>query len=208
MCPGGRWLGCGPALSAEEAKRLWVKGNTRIRGHTPGQQGNLDKGARPDTGRTGQRSQGGDSRSASAPGLGGGAGEGPRAWQSASQLLRRALGRVTSLGSAGPSFCSAPHTLGGKAVKASQPAHQPGAEGAPASRPPRGAELRHSRQELLASDKWRVTPRRLPAQDINTQGHRPCQPKLITQTSRLPTPPPPTTPLPTQDSATQLCSSG
>lgn len=58
MCPGGRWLGCGPALSAEEAKRLWVKGEHPNKGAHQDMGKHLDKGARPDTrGRTGQRSQ-------------------------------------------------------------------------------------------------------------------------------------------------------
>lgn len=151
----------------------------------------------------------GDSGLQAAGLVGGCAGEGPRAWQSASSSCSAGLwaGVTEPWGRQVHSFCLAPHTLGGRRSRpASQPIW-PGAE-APGVPPTTRGGARSSRQELLASDKWRVTPRRLPAQDINTQGHEPCQPKLITQTSRLPTPPPPTAPLPTQDSATQLCGSG
>ena len=80
MCSGGRWLGWGPALSAEEAKRLWVKGEHPNKGahpdtgkhldtgDTPGHKGG-HKGAHPDKRYT--QTQGGTLGQGETPGQGG-----------------------------------------------------------------------------------------------------------------------------------------
>lgn len=182
MCPGGRWLGCGPAPPPEEAKRLWVKGEHLNKGAHQDMGKHLDKGhARTQGGTPGQegahwtrgntwtrrhtRTQahwpeepGGGLRSASG-GVGGGVRGGPRAWQSASSSCSAGLwaGVTEPRGrQVHPLFpCSAPHTLGGRRSRpASQPICLAEAPGIPPTA--RGGAW-SSRQELLASDKWRVT---------------------------------------------------